>query len=78
MKSKGAAIVEMVSDKIMCVENFYHPLGNFAVHDMMQTVVAGVFVAVDIICCWVWQSHQLGSENPDWLNEYYLEHCTQS
>jgi len=48
VKSGDAAIVEMVSQKPMCVETFaeYAPLGRFAVRDMRQTVAVGVIKSV--------------------------------
>jgi len=44
VKSREAAMVEIVPTKPMCVETFasYPPLGRFAVRDMKQTVAVGV------------------------------------
>jgi len=48
VKSGDAAIVEMKSQKPICVESFqeYPPLGRFAVRDMKQTVAVGVIKTV--------------------------------
>lgn len=48
IKSGDAAIVLMIPQKPMCVEEFskYAPLGRFAVRDMRQTVAVGVIKGV--------------------------------
>jgi elongation factor 1-alpha len=48
IKSGEAALVRMVPQKPMCVEQFnqYPPLGRFAVRDMKQTVAVGVIKEV--------------------------------
>ncbi|CAD7689868.1 unnamed protein product [Nyctereutes procyonoides] len=49
LKSRDAAIADMVPGKPMCVESFsdYPPLGRFAVRDVRQMVAVGVIKAVD-------------------------------
>jgi len=49
IKNQEAAIVQMVPQKSMIVEQFaqYAPLGRFAVRDMKQTVAVGVIKAVE-------------------------------
>ncbi|EHB15382.1 Elongation factor 1-alpha 1 [Heterocephalus glaber] len=49
LKSAGAAIINMVPGKPMCVESFsdYPTLGRFAVRYMRQTVAVGVIKAVN-------------------------------
>ncbi|KAL4837814.1 hypothetical protein H8958_012344 [Nasalis larvatus] len=48
LKSDGAAIVDMVSDKPTCVDSLSdYSLGRFSVHDMRWTVTTGVIKAVD-------------------------------
>ena len=49
IKNQEAAIVQMVPQKSMVVEQFaqYAPLGRFAVRDMKQTVAVGVIKSVE-------------------------------
>jgi len=48
VKSGDAAMIRLIPQKPMCVENFseYPPLGRFAVRDMRQTVAVGVIKEV--------------------------------
>lgn len=49
LKSKDAAIVEIIPLSPICVENFadYSSLGRFIIRDMGQTVAVGIIKKVD-------------------------------
>ena len=75
LKSGDAAIIYMVPGKPMCVENFsdYPPLGDFAVHDMRQTVTVGVIKAVDKKAARAGEVTK-SSQKAQRLNEYYPQY----